>query len=191
MPAKPQPRRAEHASDTRAALVAAAERINVTARQASNLFGDQTTTMLKAAGEAASLAKEAQEKSVVNQQENFLRQATYMIEALQSLAVDITKALDQPVPEAIWRRFHAGERGVFIRHLLQAQERQASAVIKKQFEDDTTFREHAMRYLDQFENLLAQARACDHLDVLGTTFVTADVGKLYMILANAVGRLKN
>jgi hypothetical protein len=27
--------------------------------------------------------------------------------------------------------------------------------------------------------------------VLGATFVTADVGKLYLILSNAVGRLKH
>jgi hypothetical protein len=52
------------------------------------------------------------------------------------------------------------------------------------------FRDHTTHYLDQFENLLAQARACDHLDILGTTFVTADVGKLYLIIGNAVGRLK-
>jgi hypothetical protein len=46
-------------------------------------------------------------------------------------------------------------------------------------------------YLNQFETLLAQARECDHMDVLGATFVTADVGKLYLILSNAVGRLKH
>ena len=113
-----------------------------------------------------------------------------MIETLQSLAVDITRALDQQIPEAIWRRFHAGERGVFIRHLLSAQEREANVAIKKKFEEDLVFREHTLRYLDQFETLLAQARACDHFDVLGTTFITADVGKLYLIIGNAVGRLK-
>jgi len=170
--------------------VAAAEHINHTANEAAALFGEQTNTMLKVADEATSLAKRAQDQSLANQQETFLRGATYMIEALQSLSVEITKALDQPVPEAIWRRFHAGERSVFIRHLLQAQERQATVTIKKKFEDDLIFRSHAQSYLDQFENLLAQARTCDHLDVLGTTFVTADVGKLYLILANAVGRLK-
>src|SRR5215469_4201158 len=173
-----------------ATLVAAAEHINRTANEAAALFGEQTNTMLKVADEATSLAKRAQDQSLANQQETFLRGATYMIEALQTLSVEITKVLDQPVPEAIWRRFHAGERGVFIRHLLQAQERQATIAIKKKFEDDLIFRGHTQTYLDQFENLLAQARACDHLDVLGTTFVTADVGKLYLILANAVGRLK-
>src|SRR5208282_4865195 len=172
------------------ALVAAAERINATARQATGLFGEGATAMLKAADQAAGMAQQAREKSLANQQETFLRNATFMIETLQSLAVDITRALDQQIPEAIWRRFHAGERGVFIRHLLSAQEREANVAIRKKFEEDLVFREHTLRYLDQFETLLAQARACDHLDVLGTTFITADVGKLYLIIGNAVGRLK-
>src|SRR5215469_14837086 len=119
-----------------ATLVAAAEHINRTSHEAAALFSKQTETMLKVADEATGLAKRAQDQSLANQQETFLRGATYMIETLQSLSVEITKALDQPVPEAIWRRFHAGERGVFIRHLLQAQERQASVAIKKKFEED-------------------------------------------------------
>jgi hypothetical protein len=63
-------------------------------------------------------------------------------------------------------------------------------VIKQKFEEDNVFREHVIRYLDQFETLLAQARVADHLDVLGATFVTADVGKLYLVLSNALGRLQ-
>jgi hypothetical protein len=47
-----------------------------------------------------------------------------------------------------------------------------------------------LRYLNQFETMLAQARECDHMDVLGATFVTADVGKLYLILSNAVGAVE-
>ena len=76
------------------------------------------------------------------------------------------------------------------RQLLQMQDRASNGVIKQRFEADTDFRSHVVRYLDQFEMLLAQARACDHLDVLGATLVTADVGKLYLVLSNAVGRTK-
>jgi hypothetical protein len=45
--------------------------------------------------------------------------------------------------------------------------------------------------MDQFEQLLAQARTVDRADVMGATFVTADVGKLYLVLANALGRTLN
>ena len=86
------------------------------------------------------------------------------------------------------KRFHGGERGVFARYILQLQERQTSTVIKDKFETDSSFREQALRYMDQFEQLLAQARIVDRADVMGATFVTADVGKLYLVLANALGR---
>ena len=123
-----------------------------------------------------------------NQQDAFLKSATFIIETLQSLSVDLARVLDQPVPDTIWKRFHSGERGVFARYILQLQERQTSTVIKEKFETDSTFREQALRYMDQFEQLLAQARTVDRADVMGATFVTADVGKLYLVLANALGR---
>ncbi len=92
------------------------------------------------------------------------------------------------MPDTIWKRFHSGERGVFARYILQFQERQGNALIKEKFEGDPAFREQVLRYLDQFEQLLAQARAVDRADVMGATLVTADVGKLYLVLTNALGR---
>jgi hypothetical protein len=99
--------------------------------------------------------------------------------------------LDQSIPDGVWKRFHAGDRGIFTRQLLQMQEKNAGSLIKKKFDDDPSFRDYVLRYLNQFETLLAQARECDQMDVLGATFVTADVGKLHLILSNAVGRLKH
>jgi hypothetical protein len=172
------------------ALIAAADRAGSRAKEASELFTEQTQSLLKAAHEATELAQRARDAAVTTQQDSFLRGATFIIETLQSLSVDLTRVLDQPVPDSVWKRFHAGERGIFARHILALQERQANTIIKQKFEQDGSFRDQVLRYLDQFENLLAQARSVDHLDVLGATFVTADVGKLYLVLSNAVGRMK-
>ncbi len=38
------------------------------------------------------------------------------------------------------------------------------------------------------EALLAQATDCDPENLLSTTFLTADVGKLYLILSRSLGR---
>jgi hypothetical protein len=171
-----------------AGLVGAAEQAGGRAKEASELFRVQTQSFLKAAGEAAELTQRMRDQAQTNQQDVFLKSATFIIETLQSLSVDLARVLDQPVPDTIWKRFHGGERGVFARYILQLQERQTSAVIKEKFEADPTFREQAMRYMDQFEQLLAQARTVDRADVMGATFVTADVGKLYLVLANALGR---
>jgi hypothetical protein len=171
-----------------AALIAAAERAGTIAKDAGSLFGEQTATLMKAAQEAAALAEKARVASVGSQHESFLRAATFILDKLQSLAIDLTRSFEQPVPEAVWKRFHAGERDAFTRHLLDLQDQQTARIIKQKFEGDAEFRGHALRFVDQFDELLAQARACDHLDVLGATFITADIGKLYLILSNAIGR---
>ena len=42
--------------------------------------------------------------------------------------------------------------------------------------------------MKQFEGLLAQANDCDPENMLSATFLTADVGKLYLILSRSLGR---
>ena len=42
--------------------------------------------------------------------------------------------------------------------------------------------------MSQFEALMNQAAACDPENVLTATFLTADVGKLYLLLARSTGR---
>jgi hypothetical protein len=171
-----------------AALAAAAERAGLKAKEAAGAFTEQTKALVQAAQEAATLAQRAREASLAERHEGFLKAASAILDTLQSLAVDLTRSFEQPVPPAVWQRFHAGERDVFARHLLDLQDRQAPGIIKQKFEGDAQFRGHVLRYLDQFDGLLAEARACDPLDMLGATFLTADVGKLYLVLSTAIGR---
>ena len=51
------------------------------------------------------------------------------------------------------------------------------------------FRRYVQRYLDHFEKLLSEANESDPENLLSSTFLSADVGKLYLLLARAVGRL--
>jgi hypothetical protein len=44
------------------------------------------------------------------------------------------------------------------------------------------------RYIQKFEDLLSQSRSADPEAVLDATFITADVGKLYLVMANSLGR---
>jgi hypothetical protein len=44
------------------------------------------------------------------------------------------------------------------------------------------------RYVAKFETLLGQSQQADSESVLSAAFITADVGKLYLILAKSLGR---
>jgi hypothetical protein len=172
-------------------LTAAAEDATSRAKDAAVAFGSQVENLTRAATEAAAQAERVRKSAISVQQDTFLSAATFIIETLQSIAVDLSRVLEAEIPDPIWKRYHAGDRAIFTRQLLRLQDRNAPNLIMQKFESDPGFRDYVLRYLNQFETLLAQAREVDHQDVLGATFVTADVGKLYLLLSNALGRLKH
>jgi hypothetical protein len=49
-------------------------------------------------------------------------------------------------------------------------------------------RRYVTQYVDQFDRLLAEAKECDPEQLLHSTFLTADVGKLYLTLCSVLGR---
>jgi hypothetical protein len=77
---------------------------------------------------------------------------------------------------------------VFVRKILGFRERAKLAAIKQRYEDDGTFREYVTRYLGQFNDLLKEARSRDRDGILSTTFLSSDMGKVYMLLSRALGR---
>jgi hypothetical protein len=77
---------------------------------------------------------------------------------------------------------------VFARRLLRQRDRFTRGEVEKLYERDPKFRDQAGRYMSQFESLLNQANDSDPDQVLSAAFLTADVGKLYLLLARSLGR---
>lgn len=112
-----------------------------------------------------------------------------VIETLQALAVDLDRALEQSPPADLWQRYQAGERNVFARRLYNIAGRQLYDRIAVKYRGEAEFREHVERFADLFERLLATAAARDRDNILVETYLTSDTGKVYLILAQASGRL--
>ena len=53
---------------------------------------------------------------------------------------------------------------------------------------DSEFRKYVTRYLLEFEVLLKEAKKRDQEGLLKNTFLSSDVGKVYMLLARPLGR---
>jgi len=96
--------------------------------------------------------------------------------------------LETTVSEEDWQRFNRGEKGVFVRKLLGFREKAKLAAIRGRYQEDTQFRDYVSNYMNQFEGLLQNAKKRDHQGVLGTTFLASDIGKVYMLLSQALGR---
>ena len=151
-------------------------------------FRDQAANLVDASEAAEARAQALQDREVDQRRDVFLRSATHMIEDLNASGIDLNRILTDDMPDSIWKRYQKGDRSIFARRLLRGKDRLALPDIKARFEADERFRIEANRYIKQFETLLDQATDCDPENLLSTTFLTADVGKLYIILSRSLER---
>ena len=119
----------------------------------------------------------------------FQRASVNVFETLQSLAIDLDRALEQSPPPDLWRRYQAGERNVFTRRLYNLSGRELFDQIAAKYRSDGEFRTYVDRYVSTFEELLGAASARDRSNILVETYLTSDTGKVYLMLAQASGKL--
>ncbi len=100
----------------------------------------------------------------------------------------MARVMEVPISEDDWQRFNRGETGVFVRKMLGFREKSKLSSIMEEYQNDGELREYAGRYFKEFEGMIDEARKLDNDGVLGTTFMSSDMGKLYMLLNRAVGR---
>ena len=60
--------------------------------------------------------------------------------------------------------------------------------LSQKYQEESEFRDYVNRYLGQFSSLWEEAKKRDVDGTLGGTLITSDVGKVYILLAKALGR---
>jgi hypothetical protein len=171
-------------------LSEAGSRSAAEAREAAALFQQQSTALVVASSTAKAEAERLASSDLAVKRASFLRASRLIVDSLNSLAIDFSRTLDPTLSERLLRDFIGGDRGVFVRRLLRLGYGDAEVKIRDRYRDDPEFRKYADDYLAQFERVLSEAKEIDPENILSATFLTADVGKLYLVLSTILGRRK-
>lgn len=113
---------------------------------------------------------------------DFIKQSEKLIEKLHEQAVDLTRSTGAEIPDAVWKKYHAGDKTIFSKWLAKM----LSAADKKQvnnlLKSDTVFRSQATQFVRGFGKMLSAAEQSDNAEMLTATLMKTDLGAVYTAL---------
>jgi hypothetical protein len=168
-----------------ARMTSAAQQAYGHASKAADRFREQADALLASAKSAQGEADALRNAASTLRDSKFLESAAFVTDSLNAIAVDLYRLLDRELSDELWKRYYKGERGLFARRLLRDKDLDK---IRARYQEDSDFRRYADRYLADFSRLLSAARSAEHEELLTAAFVTADVGKIYLLLREALSR---
>ncbi|WP_343521145.1 hypothetical protein [Sphingomonas sp.] len=167
-----------------------AETAVTTAGRASERLTQQMISIGEASAAVERRIEEARAEHEEADRDNFARRVSLLVEALNSAAIDITKAFAHEVSDSAWAAYLKGDRGVFTRRAVRLLDTGEAREIAALYDADPGFREQVNRYIHDFEAMLRQVLALRDGSPLGVTLLSSDMGKLYVALAQAIERLR-
>lgn len=178
----------ERLSEEAERLVVVSTKALKASEEASSTFSRQSNAMFKAAQDATRQIETIRDAEWKAKREAFMSSAKFVVESLHSLSVDVTRMLEGEIQEKTWKSYQKGDIPAFTRRLVEMGDRLPMDKIRDKYTSDSEFRNYVSRFVRQFEEVYDQALGNDHGDLLGSTFFSSDVGKLYQILCATTGR---
>lgn len=132
-------------------------------------------------------ARELAEEQVNN---DFARRMALITDSLNSSAIDLTSALSQDVSDTSWDAYLKGDRGIFTRRAVRLIDNGEAREIAELYQNDDDFKANVSRYIHDFEAMLRSVLSTRDGKALGVTVLGSDVGKLYVVLAQSIERLR-
>jgi hypothetical protein len=148
----------------------------------------QAEALQNASQQALQQAEEIRNADMEVRRDSFLHAASEIVSQLNAASVDVSRLLHEGIPADAWAKYQSGDRGFFTRRLLKIKDEGAIPIVRQKYHVDSDFRAHVDRFIRQFEKLEERALAIDSDKLLHQAFMTADVGKVYILLSEALGR---
>ncbi len=159
-------------------------------REAAVQLRDQLARVDELAGNLEQRVAQARSRAEEQVDNDFARRVALITESLNSHAIDIAKALSSDVTDTAWAAYLRGDRGVFTRRAVKLMDTSEAREIARIYDEDREFRDHVSRYIHDFEAMLRQLLSTRDGHALGVTLLSSDMGKLYVLLAQAIERLR-
>ncbi len=133
-------------------------------------------------------SRELAEEQVGN---DFARRMALITDSLNSSAIDIAGALSTEVTDTAWDAYLKGDRGIFTRRAVRLLDNGDAKEIADLYQSDDAFKGNVSRYIHDFEAMLRSMLSTRDGNALGVTILGSDMGKLYVVLAQSIERLRN
>ncbi|QFT77980.1 ATPase [Erythrobacter sp. THAF29] len=160
-------------------------------REATIHLRDQLAKVNELAGNLEQRVARARELAEEQVNNDFSRRMSLITDSLNSNAIDIAGALSQDVSDTAWDAYLKGDRGIFTRRAVRLIDSGDAREISDLYQRDDAFRANVSRYIHDFEKMLRSMLSTRDGNALGVTVLGSDMGKLYVILAQAIERFRN
>ncbi|WP_315761042.1 hypothetical protein [Sphingomonas sp. Y38-1Y] len=160
------------------------------ASRAADRVGEKTLAIAEASAAVEARIDAADAARGTAERESFARRVSLLIEALNSAAIDIAKAMSADVADTAWAAYLKGDRGVFTRRAVRLLDPAELREIAALYDADPAFHDQVNRYIHDFEAMLRLVLAQRDGSPMGVTLLSSDSGKLYVALAQAIERLR-
>ena len=179
----------EAASAALADMEAAASRATAGSQRAAEAAVGRMLGLVEAVSQTEARIGEVETRFAQRERGTLARDASRLLSGLSAHVGEMAHLLQLDVPEEHWRNWLRGDRSALpgvVRPLLEADDQRR---LRRHIEHDPAFRTESLRFLDQFEALIGRLLGDRDGEGLAATILSSDIGKLYVRLAEAAGRI--
>jgi len=114
--------------------------------------------------------------------QDFIGAAGNLIERLHELSVDLTRAVGAEIPDAVWTKYHNGDKTIFSKWFAKMLGAADKRKVRELFKQDAVFRSQTTQFVRSFAKMLAGAEQTDNKDMVVQTLLNTDLGQMYLAL---------
>jgi hypothetical protein len=172
--------------------IASLEDASIKAADAAADASERLTTrlldLMRVISETEARVDEVDTRMDVRARDTLAARSIRLVESLNEASVDVARLLAVDVGDSAWKRYLDGDKSLFARTTVRLADKDTARKIARHYQHDEAFREEASRYLDQFEQLIRRVLKDPDGESFALVLLSSDIGKLYVMMAEAVGR---